>query len=182
MSTVWSRGRLALVLVLVVLVAAAGVLTWHLRPQQPKKAVPPSVAASGSYRVGTTTDQPAVTAAVAATPLALSYDWSSLDRSLAAATSRMTPDFAQDFRSTFEASVRPLATQEHAVTQARVRAAGVVGRSGDRVTCLLYVDQVLVSSKELSRGKQPVKVGQNRVVVKMLRVGNTWRVDDITPM
>jgi hypothetical protein len=46
----------------------------------------------------------------------------------------------------------------------------------------VYVDQVLASSKDLAGGKKPVKVGQNRVLVRLLKVGHSWKVDDITPM
>ncbi len=177
-----SRARLALTVTLAVLVVAAAVLAWSLRPQPAPAVVRPEVTADGLYRVGTVPDRTAVRAAVAALPIALSYDYNAPERTLAAATSWMTPDFADEFRATFDATVRPLALKEKAVTQAKVRAAGVVGRSGKRVTCLVYVDQVLVSSTDLASGKKPVKVGQNRVLVKMLRVGNSWKVDDISPM
>ena len=142
----------------------------------------PDVNADGVYRVGTVPDRSAVQAAVTALPLALSYDYQSPERTLAAATSKMTPDFADEFRSTFDATVRPLALKEKAVTHTKVRAAGVVDRSGSRVTCLVYVDQVLASSTDLASGKKPVKVGQNRVLVRLVRVGHSWKVDDITPM
>ena len=140
------------------------------------------MSADGRYRVGTLPDRDAVRAAVTALPLALSYDYQAPERTLAAATSKMTPDFADEFRATFDATVRPLAVKEKAVTQAKVRAAGVVDRSGKRVTCLVYVDQVLVSSTDLASGKKPVKVGQNRVLVRLVQVGHSWKVDDITPM
>ena len=177
-----SRSRLALTVVLTLLCIAAGVLTWSLRPQPAPTAVRPDISASGAYRVGSVPDGDAVRAAVAALPLALSYDYRTPERTLAAATSKMTPDFADEFRATFDATVRPLALKDHAVTQTKVRAAGVVDRSGNRVTCLVYVDQVLASSRDLAGGKKPVKVGQNRVLVRLLRVGHSWKVDDITPM
>ncbi len=177
-----TRPRLVLTAVLAVLVVAAGLLTWSLRPQTEPTAVRPSMSDAGDYRVGTVPERGAVRAAVEALPLALSYDFQSPERTLAAATSKMTPDFADEFRATFDATVRPLALKEKAVTQAKVRAAGLVDRSGKRVTCLVYVDQVLVSSKDLAGGKKPVKVGQNRVLVRLVQVGHSWKVDDITPM
>lgn len=177
-----TRARLVLVAVLAVLVVAAGVLTWTLRPQSDPAAERPDISDGGVYRVGSVPDRDAVRAAVTALPLALSYDYRAPERTLAAATSKMTPDFADEFRATFDATVRPLALKDHAVTQTKVRAAGVVDRSGERVTCLVYVDQVLVSSKDLAGGKKPVKVGQNRVLVRLLQVGHSWKVDDITPM
>ncbi len=177
-----SRGRLLLIVVLSALVVAAAVLTWSLRPRPEPPAVLPQIGENAGYRVGTVTDRDAVHAAVVALPLALSYSYSAPDQALEAATSWMTPAFAQEYRATFDATVRPMARTEKAITQARVRAAGVVTRHGDRVTCLLYVDQVLASSADLSAGGKPVKVGQNRVLVQVVRVGRSWKVDDITPL
>lgn len=177
-----SRARLVLVAVLALLTVAAGVLAWTLRPQPATAAVRPQVTADGSYRVGSVSNRDAVRAAVVALPLALSYDYSAPETAVAAATSRMTADFAKEYRDTFDATVLPLASKEKAVTRARVRAAGVVRASGDQVTCLLYVDQVLASSADLASGRQPVKIGQNRVMVRMVRVGRAWKIDDITPL
>ena len=92
-----------------------------LRPQPAPASTRPAVGADGRYRVGTLPDRDAVRAAVTALPLALSYDYRAPERTLAAATSTMTPDFADEFRATFDATVRPLAVKEKAVTQAKVR-------------------------------------------------------------
>lgn len=180
-----TRARWALVVVLAVLVAAAGVMTARLAQRDPEPtSLRPVLAVDGTYTVGTVPGEPraALEAAVAAVPPALSYDFAHLDRTLTAATSRMTQDFAAEFRTTFEATVRPLATQKEAVSQTRVRAAGVVSSTDDAVECLVYVDQVLVSSKEMRSGDQPVKVGQTRVRVRMVRVGEAWKVDDLQPV
>ncbi len=178
-----SRARKALVALLTLLVVGAAVLTWRLADREPATAVQPALAEDGTYTVGTVTGEPrdAVQAAVEAVPLALSYDYRELDRTTTAAAGRMTVEFAEEFRTTFEATVRPLATAKKAVSQARVRAAGIVSHTEDRVVCLVYVDQVLVESKDLDPD-DPVKVGQTRVTVRLVKVGGSWKVDDLQPL
>lgn len=178
-----SRRRVTLTAVLALLVVAAGVLTWRVWEDPAEPVTAPRVGADGAYRVGSIEgeDTGPVAAAVAAVPLALSYDHRRLEENLAAATSRMTAEFAEDYRTTFDASVRPLARKERAVTEARVRAAGLFERDGDEAVCLVFVDQALVASAALAHGKQPVKIGQNRVLVRLVKVGNGWKVDDIQP-
>ncbi|MFA6299118.1 MAG: hypothetical protein WC642_08130 [Nocardioides sp.] len=178
-----TRGRRILVAVLALLVAAAAVLTWRLAEREPAAAVQPALAEDGTYTVGSVAGEPraAVQAAVEVVPLALSYDYRDLERTVTSAASRMTVEFAAEFRTTFEATVRPLATTKQAVSQARVRAAGIVSHTDDRVVCLLYVDQVLVGSKDLA-ADDPVKVGQTRVTVQLVRVGGSWKVDDLQPL
>lgn len=182
-----TRARWLLTVVLAILVAAAAVLTVRLAADdEVVEGTRPVLAEDGTYTVGTVLGEPsdALAAAVAAVPAALSYDYANLEASLVAATSRMTEDFAAEFRTTFEASVRPLAVQKQAVSEAQVRAAGVVSSSdaGNTVVCLVYVDQVLVSSKELKASDQPVKIGQTRVSVRLVRVGDSWKVDDLQPV
>ena len=183
-----TRARWMLIAVLALLVAAAAVLTVRLAADdEVVDGTRPVLAEDGTYTVGTVLGESnaALAAAVAAVPAALSYDYANLDASLVAATSRMTEDFAAEFRTTFEASVRPLATQKQAVSEAQVRAAGIVSSSDDAggtVVCLVYVDQVLVSSKELKASDQPVKIGQTRVRVRLVRVGDSWKVDDLQPV
>ncbi len=184
-------GALALVTLVVALLTG---LTLMLGDDDETPTVAPELAADGTYRAGSVPgrDRDAVQAAVDAVPLALSYDYADLDRSLTSATSRMTEAFAEEFRTTFETTVRPLATDKQAVSQARVRAAGVVEQTGkdagDAVIVLVYVDQVLVSSRVLERegggaqAEQPVKVGQTRVTVRMVRVGDSWKVDELRPL
>lgn len=175
--------RKILVAVLALLVVGAAVLTWRLADREPVAAVQPAVAEDGTYTVGTVAGEPrsAVQAAVDVVPIALSYDHRDLERTVTAASSRMTVEFAEEFRTTFEATVRPLATTKQAVSQARVRAAGIVSHTDDHVVCLVYVDQVLVESKDLGPD-DPVKVGQTRVTVHLVRVGDSWKVDDLQPL
>lgn len=179
-----TRTRWLVVLFLALACVGAGVLVWQLSRPIPDVSVRPELAADGSYRAGSVEgrDRDAAQAAVDAVPLALSYDYAALDRTLTAATSRMTEAFAEEFRTTFATSVRPLAVQKQAVSQARVRAAGIVSEEAGTVVVLVYVDQVLVSSREMTQVEGPVKVGQTRVQVRMVRIGDAWKVDDLQPL
>lgn len=172
-----------LLAVLTVLVLAAAALTGYLATRPSPETVRPMMAESGDYRAGTVPGAGgAVEAAVEALPVALSTDYRDLEAGLAEATSLMTASFAEEFRSTFDASARGLARQRKSVTEAHVRAAGLVRADGDRATCLLYVDQVLVSSRTMKNRAQPVSVSQTRVLVDLEKVGRVWKVDGIEPV
>jgi len=170
--------------VLALLVVGAGVLTWHEASYDEPAVVQPKVLKDGRYRVGTVGDsdsRAAIKAAVATLPVAFSYDYRSLDKSVDSATSKMTPGFGAEFRDTFDKTIRAMATEKKAITSALVRAAGVVGTvKNNRATVLVYLDQVLVSSKA-KKASDPLKVSQNRVHVSLRKVDGHWLVSDIEP-
>jgi hypothetical protein len=176
--------RRPLIVVLLVLVLASAGLTAWLGTRDGSSVTTPNLSAEGKYRVGSLPDgeaEDAVKAAVKALPVALSYDYRSLEASLKKATALMTPAFAKEFRSTFESTTTKIATEKQAVTSSLVRAAGVVGSvKDDKATCLVYLDQVLVSSKD-KKADDPLKVSQNSVHVKLRKIDGTWRVDGIEP-
>ncbi|CAB4734694.1 MAG: hypothetical protein F2667_14745 [Actinobacteria bacterium] len=178
--------RRALVTVLVVLLAAAAGVTgwlWTDRPADPTDRAP-VLSDAGAYAVGSLPDglDAAVEAAATTLPLALTYDYRTLDDGLERATAGMTDEFAEQFRTTFEGSAAELAADKKAVTNAVVRAAGLVRtEGGGRVLCLVYVDQVLVSSATMQDAERPVDVNQTRVLVGVTDVDGTWLVDSIQP-
>ena len=176
--------RRILIAVLLVLLVGSAVLTIRVARHDEPAVVTPKVLADGRYRVGTVGEDDATAAVKAATkalPVALSYDYRSLDKSLKAATALMTPGFATKFQTTFDKTTRSLATEKQAITSALVRAAGLVGTVEDgKATVLVYLDQVLVSSKVKKAG-DPLKVSQNRVHVSLRQVDGKWRVSDIEP-
>jgi len=168
--------------VLATLVVLAGVLTFWLSQRSGPDDVVPAVGDDGSYTVGTIPeagDGP-VKAAAEAMPVALSYDFRSLDDSLAQATALMTDGFADDFKATFTKTVVAMAGDKKAITKALVRGAGLIDQDGDHASCLVYVDQVLVSG-EAKDPTQPVKVTQNRVRVSLTRVDGDWKIAGIEP-
>lgn len=150
----------------------------------PAPTLTPKLNADGTYRVGTVGNADAIAAVKAATtalPAALSYDYRSLDTSLTKATALMTPGFATKFRTTFNATTRTMAGEKQAITSALVRAAGIVGTvQNDRATVVVFLDQVLVSSKD-KKASDPLNVSQNRVHVSLVKQNGTWRVSDIEP-
>lgn len=182
MSRVFNRT--ALIVLLSVLLVGSAVLTFRVATHDEPPVVTPKVLADGRYRVGTAGDsdtEAAVKAAVATLPAALSYDYRSLDKTLDAATARMTPGFGAKFRDTFDKTTRAMATEKKAITSALVRGAGVVGAvKNNRATVLVYLDQVLVSSKA-KKASDPLKVSQNRVHVSLRKVDGHWLVSDIEP-
>jgi Mce-associated membrane protein len=176
------RSVLLVLVLLALLVAGAFVAIRETTPDQTLRS-PRSGDTSSGYRPGTVSADVdgATETAVRALPLALGYDYRSLGKGLSRASALMTDSFAQEFRRTFDGSAARLARSKKAVTRATVRAAGVV-RAGDKeVTCLVYVDQVLVSSSTLKDEQAPVRVSQNRVLVGLVRSGDGWKVDSIRP-
>lgn len=150
-----------------------------------KQATPPSLADDGTYTPANLAGPggEALDAAVATLPLSLTYDYRKIKQSVAAATRGMTDDFAQEFRATFMKTALPLARDKSAVTDAVVRAGGLVRvEDGTRALCLVYVDQLLVSSKTMQNAQAPVNVSQNRVLVALVKTDGAWLVDGIAPI
>ncbi|WP_199431177.1 hypothetical protein [Qaidamihabitans albus] len=171
---------------LALLVVAAGALTTHLAMQPEPANIRPVVDPEGKYTAGSIPDSEgsaAVAAAVRALPTVLSYDYRSVDQGLKQAKSLMTKEFAGEFGKTFDATARPMATEQKAVTRTLVRGAGLVDvTDSGSARCLLYIDQVLVSSETMKDQESPAKVSQNRVVVDLRQDGKEWKVDAITPL
>ncbi|WP_028656247.1 hypothetical protein [Nocardioides sp. J54] len=171
------------VALLVAVALAAGLVGWLATRPDPRPQRP-SLAEDASYTAGTVPTAPegSLQAVADLLPTALSYDHGDLDASLAAATATMTSAFAKDYTTTFEATVRPLATSKGAVSEAHVRAAGLVrSADDDQAVALAFVDQVLVSSKGQA-ADQPVKVSQVRVLVGVRKVDGEWRIDSVDPV
>jgi Mce-associated membrane protein len=169
---------------LAVLVIAAGGLAAFLATRTAPADIRPHVAADGTYTVGSfpsSQGTDALRAAAHALPFALSYDYKKLDGGLADASFLMTDEFAREFTETFNKTARPMANDKHAVTDALVRGAGLVRLSDADAVCLVYIDQMLVSSTTTAAASAPVRVSQNRVIVELHREGEAWKVDAIKP-
>lgn len=180
-----SRSRRVLLVTLVVLVLLAATGTGYLafRPSPPD--VQPSVNDQGGYTPGSLPSadaHDAIATTARALPTVLGYDYRTLDDNRAQDSRLLTDQFAVTFRQTFDASVTPLATKQQAVTRALVRAVGLInqGPARDQITCLAYVDQLLVSSTGMDAQK-PAQVSQNRVVVHLKRPHGQWLIDGLDP-
>lgn len=182
--------RRTLITVLTVLVLLASGLTGWLVIDDPAAAPTSTAVGDGSeptikdgvYKVGSIPDPEAKAAlevAVAAVPVALSYDYRSLDASLKQARSFMTPAFAAEYTDIFNRTTRARATKQEVVTTTLVRGAGVATAVKDgAVRCLVYLDQFLLASK----GAKPAKsYTVARVNVSLEKVDGTWKVADLEP-
>ncbi len=178
------RGRL--VTVLMVLVLAGSALSIVLAVTRPDAdAAGPPATSGGAYEpadlVGPAGD--AVAAAVAGVPVLLTYDHRDLRAAVRASTRLTTARFAEVFGRTFERDSRPFALKRKAVTDAVVRGAGVVRTRGESaVTCLVYVDQRLVSGTPVDRGDPPLVLVRGRLLVDMVRRDDVWKIDGVRPL
>lgn len=118
----------------------------------------------------------AQSAAEAAAAAVLAYDHTSLEADLETAVRFMTDDFAEEYSETFEKVVAPTAEDRQAKVTAAVQAAGVIRASEDTARVLLFVDQATVTAES----ERP-RIALNRVVMTMVREGDRWLVDDISP-
>lgn len=175
--------RAIVVAALAVLVLLAAALTWWVATRSGPDDDRPDVTGAGVYQVGTIDGEtsPAVAAAVSAVHKALSYDYRTLDVGLGRAVAAMSPEFAEEFSTTFDRAVRKMAISTKAVTAAVVRGAGLVTSDDSKATVLVYVDQSLAAGRKTSSGAS-AQVSQSRVVVELERSGNDWLVTSITPL
>jgi hypothetical protein len=102
----------------------------------------------------------------------LSSDYRTLDEDLASTLPLLTGSFGADFARTFDTSVRLIATRKKSVTDAYVRAVGLVVRDGDKARCLVFVDQVLDPKGEAD-------VTTARLFADLRRVNGKWLVDGL---
>jgi Mce-associated membrane protein len=105
----------------------------------------------------------------------LSYDYKSLDTDEAAAARYLTPKYRKEYTRTFDKLVRPNAAKLKAHVEADVKATGVTHADADRVSVLLFVDQVTTST---ANGGEP-QPALNRVELAMVKQHGTWLVDNI---
>lgn len=163
----WSRRRVLLVALVVVLGAALAVEVGLLSgdspatpsEQQPVVTAPVETAA-------------AVRSAATSTRAILSYGFDDLEAQLDDAARRMTPELAAGFRARVEAGEEDLLAGR-ATQEARVVDAGVVRASTDRVTALVFVDRLVASAGS------GVTSRSERLLVTVVRRDGVWLVSDI---
>lgn len=162
-STLVLGGLGALALVLVVVAAVLGLVTWSLPDVRHQDQVDEA-------------QQSAPAAAERAAATILSYDYTSLDTDEKSAERYMTPAYAKQYATTFDKLVRPNASHLHAKVQADVRASGVTHADPDRAAVLLFVNQTTTSTANEGQPQRAL----NRVQMSMVKQGGTWLVDNIT--
>lgn len=124
----------------------------------------------------------ALAAARDAAPVILSYDYRHLDQDFAAAATRLTGPFLDQYRRTTGSVVAPTARQYHAVVKATVAkpasggddSVSVVSASPDRVVVLLFVNQVTESTRITGP-----RLDLNRVRLTLARTSGGWKVSAV---
>ncbi|WP_458247042.1 hypothetical protein [Streptomyces sp. MAI_2237] len=116
----------------------------------------------------------ALTTARKAAPVVLSYDYRHLDRDFTRARDRLTGHFRDEYGKTTASVVGPTAKKYHGVVKASVTAASVVSAAPDRVTVLLFVNQVTQSTQVSGS-----RLDLNRVRMTMSRTSDGWKVNAV---
>lgn len=155
---------LAALLVLTLVVGgAAAFATGPIGRALPDRPAPVSAAALAD----------AVRSAESAIVPVLSYDYRHLDEDRAAALTRMTDDFAKDYRKTF-AIIEDNAPTTKTVVKVEVLASAVASSSPDRVDVLLFVNRPTTN-----KATPKATVYRDQVTLEMTRSGDRWLVDDM---
>ncbi|MDJ0340983.1 hypothetical protein QMK19_08865 [Streptomyces sp. H10-C2] len=124
----------------------------------------------------------ALAAVLTAAPVILSYDYRYLDRDFAAADRFLTGSFRDQYRKTTTTVVKPTAAQYHGVVKATVAkppaggapAVSVLSGSADKVTVLLFMNQVTTSTKVAGP-----RLDLNRVRMTLVRTSQGWKVSAV---
>jgi Mce-associated membrane protein len=122
--------------------------------------------------------QAALASAKTRVPVMLSYDYTSLEGDLAIARGNAVGRFKREFDTLLREVVTPAASSKKVRTKAVVTAAGVVRKSADRVTVLLFITQTTTSG---SGGAVPTVSG-SRISVTMTKTSDGWFVSGLDPV
>lgn len=104
----------------------------------------------------------------------LSYEWSTFDEDLEAASEVMTPSFREEYLPTVEA-VRERAVEQERTQQATVVAVSVVSEEEDRVETLVFLNRTTFTEESPRQ-----RVLQDRANVTVVREDGEWLIDAIT--
>ncbi|MGV9247549.1 hypothetical protein [Streptomyces sp. NPDC003710] len=137
------------------------------------------------YRQGQQAEQArrqAVTAALKAAPVVLSYDYRHLDRDFAHARTCLTGAFRDQYLRTTKTVVGPTAAKYHGVVKATVAApsgggtpaVSVVSAAPDKAVVLLFVNQVTRSTQVSGS-----RLDLNRVRMTLARTSTGWKVSAV---
>jgi Mce-associated membrane protein len=103
----------------------------------------------------------------------LSYDYRDLDASRAAATSFMTPAYAEEYERNFDGYIAPNAPNRKAIVTAEVVASAIVRTGRDRVDVLVFVNRP-------TRNADRDEVSRDQVTLRMVDVDGQWLVSCLT--
>jgi Mce-associated membrane protein len=160
------RAQVGAILLVVVLLASAGVATWlyfhQYRPDQQTNDAAANVA---------------LDAAKNGTVALLSYSPESLDKDFAAAKSHLTGDFLSYYTQFTEQIVTPAAKQKAVKTSAAVVRAAVSEIHPDSAVVLVFINQN-TTSKENPDGS----FAASAVKVGLKKINGTWLISAFDPV
>ncbi|HET7736357.1 MAG TPA: hypothetical protein VFK52_10305 [Nocardioidaceae bacterium] len=112
-----------------------------------------------------------------ATPLVLSYEFSSLDAYRDQVQDVTTGEFRAELLELIDSRIRPTATKERITTKATVPEVAVVSASSERVVVLAFVNQVTHK-----KSYADPRVEGSRVRVTFVREGSDWMIAQLEPV
>jgi Mce-associated membrane protein len=104
-------------------------------------------------------------------PALLTYSYTAMDEYLAAAPENTTGSFRTAFSQLVKKVIVPDAKQQHIVTRATVKSAGIIEAGSDRVVVLVLLDQVTTS-----KASKTGRLDGSRVTATLQHVAGKWLI------
>ena len=109
-------------------------------------------------------------------PIILGFDYQTIERSRTDAYKLLTPDFRREYEDDTTKNVIPAARDRQVISQVNVVGVGMLDAHRDSGSVMVYMNRVLTD-----KTKQPLYDG-SRLRVDYQKVGQDWRIKDITPI
>ena len=109
-------------------------------------------------------------------PIILGFDYQTIERSRTDAYRLLTPDFRREYEDDTTKNVIPAARQRQLISQVNIVGVGMLDAHRDSGSVMVYMNRVLTD-----KTKQPLYDG-SRLRVDYQKVGQDWRIKDITPI
>jgi Mce-associated membrane protein len=109
-------------------------------------------------------------------PIILGFDYQTIERSRTDAYELLTPEFRRQYEEDTTKNVIPAARDRQVISQVNVVGVGMLDAHRDSGSVMVYMNRVLTD-----KTKQPLYDG-SRLRVDYEKVGQDWRIKDITPI
>jgi Mce-associated membrane protein len=109
-------------------------------------------------------------------PVILGFDYQTIERSRTDAYRLLTSDFRREYEDDTTKNVIPAARERQLISQVNVVGVGMLDAHRDSGSVMVYMNRVLTD-----KTKQPLYDG-SRLKVDYQKVGQDWRIRDITPI
>jgi len=109
-------------------------------------------------------------------PIILGFDYQTIERSRTDAYRLLTSDFRREYEDDTTKNVIPAARERQLISQVNVVGVGMLDAHRDSGSVMVYMNRVLTD-----KTKQPLYDG-SRLKVDYQKVGQDWRIENITPI